>query len=155
MFRGFLDDAVRFSGVELMTFCILPRQFTVLVRVPAPPSEPLPDGELIQRLRIIRNEREVERIRRKLAAARSAGDEAMVVTVRGKIERRMCNLWGFIKVVKQRMSSWYNSRVGRRGALWEERFQSAIVEMGNASWAVARAIDLAPFRAGIVDDPAS
>lgn len=40
------------------------------------------------------------------------------------------------------------------GPLWEERFNSVIVESGSAARTIAAYIDLNPVRTGIVSDPA-
>ena len=66
----------------------------------------------------------------------------------------MFDLSEFVKDVKQRFSQSYNRRHGRKGALWEERFKSVLLEgnVGTLS-TVSAYIDLNPMRAGIVDDP--
>jgi putative transposase len=60
-----------------------------------------------------------------------------------------------MKAVQLRFSLWYNSRTGRRGTLWENRFTSVIVEEEQrALRTMAAYIDLNPVRAGMVTDPA-
>jgi hypothetical protein len=65
----------------------------------------------------------------------------------------MWDLSAFMQSVKQRFSSWYNSREGRDGFLWSERFKSVLVEDGHAARVMAAYIDLNPVRAGIVQQP--
>ncbi len=59
-----------------------------------------------------------------------------------------------MQVLKQRFSRWYNLRMGRKGALYEERFKSVLVEgPGTALTTIAAYIDLNPVRARIVQSP--
>ena len=58
-----------------------------------------------------------------------------------------------MKTLKQRFTTWYNKRNGRRGTLWEARYKSVLVEDGHAARVVAAYIDLNPVRAGMVSDP--
>jgi hypothetical protein len=58
----------------------------------------------------------------------------------------------FMKELKQRFSSWYNRRRGRRGTLWEERYKSLLVEGEEKTlMTMAAYIDLSTFRVGMVD----
>ncbi len=65
----------------------------------------------------------------------------------------------FMRSLKQRFSRWYNGRKQRKGTLWEERYRSVAVEIGeaggygHAARVVAAYIDLNPVRAGMVEDP--
>jgi hypothetical protein len=66
----------------------------------------------------------------------------------------MWDVSGFMKMLKQRFTQWYNGCRGRKGTLWEERFRSVLVEgAGQALAAMAAYIDLNPVRAGLVKDP--
>jgi len=57
-----------------------------------------------------------------------------------------------MKELKQRFSSWYNRRKGRRGTLWEERYKSLLVEGEEKTlMTMAAYIDLSAFRVGMVD----
>ena len=67
---------------------------------------------------------------------------------------RMWDVSGFMKLLKQRFTQWYNRRKGRKGTLWEERFKSVLVEgAGEVLATMAAYIDLNPVRAGLVEDP--
>ena len=68
--------------------------------------------------------------------------------------RRMWDVSEFMKLLKQRFSSWYNRTKDRKGTLWEERFKSILVEgAGEALITMAAYIDLNPVRAGVVAEP--
>jgi hypothetical protein len=57
-------------------------------------------------------------------------------------------------VEKQRFSQTYNTREGRCGPLWEQRFKSVLVEGSpDALLTIAAYLDLNPVRAGLVADP--
>ena len=59
-----------------------------------------------------------------------------------------------MKEIKERFSRWFNTRRGRRGTLWMDRFKSVLVEgKGEALRTMAAYIDLNPVRAGLVKDP--
>lgn len=59
-----------------------------------------------------------------------------------------------MKTLKSRYTISYNSRHGRVGTLWSERFKSVLFEKGSAAMlTVARYIDLNAVRAGIVANP--
>jgi hypothetical protein len=66
----------------------------------------------------------------------------------------MGDVSGFMKLVKQRFSIWYNRHHERVGTLWCERFKSVLIEpRGRAVEAVSVYIDLNAVRAGLVKDP--
>ena len=63
-----------------------------------------------------------------LAAARQAGNLAHVAEIHARFTYRMFDISEFFKALKQRFSQFYNTREGRRGPLWEQRFKSVLVE---------------------------
>jgi hypothetical protein len=67
--------------------------------------------------------------------------------------RGMWDLSQFMKTLKQRFTRWFNRTPSRKGTLWEERFQSVLVEDGHAARTMAASIDLNPARAGTAEDP--
>jgi hypothetical protein len=111
----------------------------------------LTDEELMRRVGFlyVGRRREFEAVRSKLAELRSS-DPAVAEAFRAGFTRRMADLSVFVQALKRRFSQWYNGRTGRRGALWEERYRSVLVEDGRALEAVAAYIDLNPVRAGLV-----
>lgn len=151
--RKLLRKAATFSGVEILTFCLMENHFHILVRVP--PVGELSDAELVRRYAVLYREPSKfqlmtpEQLQVKLAAG---GEEAD--TWRSKLKARMGNLSAFVKLFKQRFSIWYHAQHGTFGTLWSDRFKSLLVEgRRNALATVAAYIDLNPVRAGMVDDP--
>ena len=73
---------------------------------------------------------------------------------RGAFLRRMGDLSQYMKELKQWISRDYNRKVGRKGALWEDRFWSCLLEdSAETLTRVARYIDCNAVRAGIVKRP--
>ena len=150
--RGYED----FCGVRIVTFCAMSNHFHALVEVPRrPPPELLPsDAELVRRIRAIDCPHVAATVEHDLALFRLAGDHQAAEELRGKFFRRMWDISWYMRLLKQRVTQWINSRNGRTGTLWEGRFRSVLVEANGSILATMAAyIDLNPIRAGIVDDP--
>lgn len=151
--RKMIWQVADFSGVEILTFCILSNHFHVLVEVPK--LDELPDAELMRRYKVLYpkptkyQEASIKVLERDLAAG---GEEAEAV--RHRLTIRMGDVSEFMKTVKQRFSIWFNKSHDRYGTLWADRFKSVLVEgSGNPLQAMAAYIDLNSVRAGIVEDP--
>ena len=151
--RKMLWRIADFSGVEVLTYCILSNHFHVLVRVPE--ALKVSDSELVRRFGLLYPKptkyqaatvAEVER------CLRAGGEDADAV--RARLLARMGDVSEFMKSLKQRFSIWFNHTHDRYGTLWAERFKSVLVEgKGNALQTMAAYIDLNPVRAGLVEDP--
>jgi len=155
----------RFSGITILTHCILDNHFHILARVPEQKQfikrfddkegETPGSGEarLLDHLHILYSNAYVDQVRREIDSMRERGmtDEAQHFL--GKYKHRFCNLSLFIKELKERFSRWFNKKHQRKGTLWMDRFKSVLVEDGNALRTMSIYIDLNPVRAGIVEDP--
>ena len=153
MLRKMLWQAADFSGVEILTYCIMSNHFHVLVRVPE--KEELSDAELMRRYKVLYpkptkyQSASTKVMEEKL---KEGGDEAEAI--RRKLLARMADVSEFMKTVKQRFSVWFNQTHRRYGTLWADRFKSVLVEgSGNPLQIMAAYIDLNPVRANIVEDP--
>ena len=142
-----------FSGVRVLTYCVMTNHFHLLVEVPERPEKEPSDGELLERLGLIYGGERLAGIRWELEQCRGRGDHAAAEALRGRYLRRMWDLSAFMKDLKQEVSQWYNKRHGKRGHLWEERFRSVLVEEGRAARMVSAYIDVDPVRAGMVKRP--
>ena len=139
-----------FSGLEIVTYCVMSNHFHVLLRVPAEQPE-LTDAILMERVESLygRRSEEAEFLRQTMAQRGSIYE-----SVRDRLRARMGSVSIFMKEIKQRFSRWHNRGHERFGTLWAERFRSVLVEDGGlAMEAVAAYIDLNPVRAGWVEDP--
>ncbi|MFP4261561.1 MAG: transposase [Opitutales bacterium] len=172
--RKMIWQVADFSGVEVLTYCVMSNHFHVLVRVPpvesrlgeaaradsaeasrSSSSGGISDTELLRRYRALyprptkyRTAR-IQVMEQKLA---ENGEEA--AAIRERLLARMGDISEYMKTLKQRFSVWYNRTHGRVGTLWSERFKSVLVEgRGNPLQTMAAYIDLNPVRAGLVDDP--
>jgi putative transposase len=67
--------------------------------------------------------------------------------------KRMNDISIFFKELKGRFAPWYNSRHGRYGVLWAERFKSLLLEGGRTVATLAAYIVLNPVRAALCADP--
>ena len=151
--RKMLWQVADFSGVEILTYCIMSNHFHVLVRVPEP--DKISDAELMRRYKVLYPKpTKYQTASTKIMEAKlqKGGDEAEAI--RHKLLARMSDVSQFMKTVKQRFSVWFNRNHRRYGTLWADRFKSILVEgKGNPLQIMAAYIDLNPVRAGIVEDP--
>ncbi|WPJ94878.1 transposase [Coraliomargarita algicola] len=151
--RKMIWQIADFSGVEVLTYCVMSNHFHVLVRVPC--AKAVSDQELMRRFRLLYpkptkyQEASAKVLESKLQAG---GEEA--VAIRERLLVRMYDVSEFMKTLKQRFCVWYNKSHERFGTLWAERFKSVLVEgKGNPLQTMAAYIDLNPVRAGLVEDP--
>ena len=68
-------------------------------------------------------------------------------------QNKLTNLSDFVKTIKQSFTVFYNKRHNRKGAFWDGRFKSIIVENGETLINCLAYIDLNPIRAGLVKKP--
>jgi len=158
--RRILWRLADFSGVRLLTYCIMGNHFHALVEVPKPEiwlqRFAGPDGEekLLTHLRTLYSKAYIDQLRTEITLLRQQGMESLVQAKLDAIKRRFCHLSTYVKEVKERFSRWYNKRHQRRGTLWMDRYKSVIVEgSGQPLQTMATYIDLNPVRAGLVADP--
>lgn len=157
IFSQIMFSQAAFTGVEILTYCIMSNHFHILLRVPERPEPAtLHEEEVLRRLGKIWKASKVENLKATFENMReiSVEGDALVERELDRYRRRMFDLSEFMKDVKQRFSTWFNQTNERKGTLFEERFKSVIVQDGQALRMMAAYIDLNPVRAGITDDPA-
>ena len=144
-----------FTGVRVVTYCLMGNHFHLLLEVPERGSLPALDAtRLFEILPLLYDKATVETLAAELDMARKAGDLTHEKNLLERYEHRRGDLSVFLKELKQRVSIFINRRLGRAGTLWEGRFKSVLVEGGEAALeTVAAYIDLNPVRAGLVDRP--
>ena len=159
-FRDLLRRAEVFSGVQVLTWCILDNHFHVLVHIAEPPEEGLSEKVILDRCSRLYSKDEMLAIReavdrfRKQSGDKERGD-AEVMRFLQMYVKRMHNLSEFMKTLKHRFTLWFNRTHDRVGTLWESRFKSVLVEgEWKSAFKVAAYVDLNAVRAGLVDDPA-
>ncbi len=141
-----------FHGLRVLTYVVMSNHFHLLLEEPDREAMPLLDREsLLKRLGFLYKRMYVDTVRQELERAAKAGNEAWEKAIIERYQSRMGDVSTFMKELKQRFSSWYNRRKGRKGTLWEERFKSMLVEGDEkALMTIAAYIDLNPVRAGMV-----
>jgi putative transposase len=155
IFRRILRNQEAFSGVRVVTYCLMTNHFHLLLEVPDRETlAPLDEDGLLGVLPLLYDGETVEGVRQELERARQAGDEGWHQAILDRYEKRRGNLAHFMKALKLRVSFFMNKRLGRVGTLWEERYKSLLIEdREEALLTVAAYIDLNPVRAGMVSQP--
>ena len=153
-FLVLLREYEQFSGVQILTYCLMSDHFHLLIRV-LPQNEHLSNDEVLQRVDVLTSAAITGGLARvELKELVAAKDIAGMRAYLERLHDRLGDVSGFVRMLKQRFSRFYNIQMGRGGTLWQERFNSVLVEdRGEALLTVAAYIDLNPVRAGLVKDP--
>ena len=147
--RQMLWQQAEFSGLQLITYCLMANHIHVLVRVPAQVTAT--DAELVARALAFYGRKSLygQTLRQALEQ-----QGALPQDLREGLVQRMGDVSVFMKELKQRFSKWFNRERSRFGTLWAERFKSVLVEdQPGVVETVAAYVDLNPVRAGLVKDP--
>jgi len=154
VFRKMIHRVADFSGVEVLTYCVMDNHFHVLVRI-GQDARKISDSEVVRRYRCLypkggKYQQMKPHVLREALLKKDLGSRMM----REQILKRMGDVSEFMKTLKQRFSVYYNQNHKRYGTLWAERFKSVLVEPDHKTiLAMAAYIDLNPVRAGVVEDP--
>ncbi|HSG05371.1 MAG TPA: transposase [Nitrospiria bacterium] len=152
-FMDTLRRLERFSGVRVLTHCLMDNHFHLLLMVEDQPKS-LSEKEILRRVGALYGEEKAAEIAQRFKQARQEGSPARLDQEKQAFLDRMHDLSVFMKELKQRFTQWHNRRNDRRGPLWEDRFKSLLVEGSHqALLTVASYIALNPVRAGICHDP--
>ncbi len=136
-----------FSGVRILSYCLMSNHFHLLLEVPD--REELGPDDLLGRIAALYGPVRRKEVLELLEKNPSAAEDILRPYL-----NRMYDLSYFMRELKQRFSMWYNRVNNRRGTLWEERFKSVVVEdTHTALLTMAAYIELNPVRAGICEDP--
>ena len=147
-----------FAQVKIWNYCVMSNHYHLVLEVPASPEcggASWSDERLLDHLSSHYGEGKMAKLRWELELYREQGNEAAAEAFRQKFFDRMWDLSGYMKDLNQCFSQWFNRKHGRRGVLWEKRFDSELVEDGHAARRISAYIDLNPVRAGMVKDPKS
>jgi len=160
--RRIIWRMAEFSGIKIVTYCLMGNHFHLLAEVPHRQSwlerfdEPDGENKLFQHLSTLYSKSYLGMLRDELADFRARGMAVLAEQKLMALKKRFCDLSLFVKEIKERFSRWFNKRRGRRGTLWMDRFKSVLVEgKGEPLRTMAAYIDLNPLRAGLVQDPTS
>jgi len=155
VFRKMMRSLEAFLGVRVVTYCFMGNHFHLLIEVPDEGDlERLSEDEILGHLEGLYEPLVVDGVRQELERAHAAGNDQHVREILDRFEKRRGQLSEFMKSFKQRITSYMNKRLKRRGTFWEGRYKSVLVEGSEmALLTVAAYIDLNPVRAGLVKRP--
>lgn len=153
MMLRMLRQLEAFSGVEVLSYCLMGNHFHLLVNIPRRP-ERISDEEVWRRMKYIYNPTKLSEIEERMRQQKELGNLGYESMIYDSMRARMYDLSQFVKDFKLRFSKWYNWENRRVGTLWEERFRSVLVEGSEgAMMRIASYIELNPVRAGIASTP--
>ena len=152
-FMTILRKLEAFSGVKVLTYCLMDNHFHLLLQVPA--SDALDAKQVLERVKTLYGSFKYREECQMVERMRSQGaPEEEVLAYLTKYSTRMYDLCSFMRELKQRFTQWYNRKNERKGTLWEDRYKSVLVEnRREALLTMAHYIDLNPVRAGLCEDP--
>lgn len=153
IFRRQMWQVADFCGVGIVTYNVLSNHFHILAHVPM--YQELTDAELLRRYEVL-HPRLTKYEARRLAAIKAdmARNGPVAALWRKRQLAQMGDVSAFMKLLKQRYTTWFNKSHQRFGTLWAERFKSELVQgKGDVLRTVAAYIDLNGVRAGLVEDP--
>ena len=152
VFVGMMRRMAVFSGIDILTYCVMSNHFHILVHVP--PPRLIAESELLGRIAILYGTEYAAEMRHRWNLYRKTGQQAQLEKEQSMLRKRMGDISPFMKSLNQRFSIWYGAHhTDFEGTLWQGRFSSTLVEGGGSLAAVSAYIDLNPVRAGIVSDP--
>ncbi len=141
-----------YCGVEIITYVIMSNHYHVLMRVPI--RREVSDQELLRLYHLLYPKLKPQQKRALESVVSEMPTHGPVAQKwREQQKRQMFDVSYFNKLLKMRVSIWYNRRKKRVGTLWEAPFKSVLVETGEALEKMAAYIDVNPVRAYLVKLP--
>ena len=148
VFVGLMRKLEAFTGIRVLTWCVMSNHFHLLLEVPE--RIELSDEAVLERFARFRG----TMARDEVVQIRELAGEAVFQEALEKLRRRTFDLSVFLKELKHGFTVWFNRKNERTGTLWEGRFKSILVESApKALLTMAAYIDLNPVRAGLVENP--
>jgi REP element-mobilizing transposase RayT len=147
-FRELAFRWAEFSGITVVTYCVMSNHFHLLLWVPEKGG--VAHEEVVRRLKLVWSKDKVKQWEG-FYGLHGMEDQKKLDA---QVTERMCDLAEFMRVLKHGYTLWYNRMHKCSGAFWDARYRSVVVE-GNplALMSVAAYVDLNPIRAGMVEDP--
>jgi putative transposase len=148
----FTNESTLFCGISKLTHHYMDNHMHLVIDVPAVPSQMPNDDQLLELLGCLTT-KAARSYEKQLRRFRSMGDDQAAEVLRQRLFKQMWSLSGFMKLLLQRFSQWYNKTHNRTGTLFEGRFKCKIFNGRNATACICAYVDLNSKRAGIVGDP--
>ncbi len=134
--------------MTVVTYCVMSNHFHLLLWVPE--KEAVGHEEVVRRLKLVWSKDKVK----EWEVFNELHWEEDRVKLDAQVTDRMHDLAEFMRVLKHGYTLWYNRTHGCKGAFWDARYRSVVMEgTPLALMSVAAYIDLNPIRAGMVEDP--
>lgn len=150
-FHSCLRKMESYSGLEVLSYCLMGNHFHLLLHVPPKPEE-ISIRDVRKRMVHKYSRRKIAEFEAFISQMKEKGSENFEVEFYEKQWVRMFDLSNFLKEIKEQFSKWYNKKEQRSGTLWESRYSSSLVEgRPDTLMGVGAYIELNPIRAGIVD----
>ncbi|MBR4257688.1 MAG: transposase [Kiritimatiellae bacterium] len=144
-----LRRAAEFSGIELEAYTAMGNHFHVVCKV-VRDDEPVPEGELIRRVGVLKGANAAHELAERWAEQRKAGLLSLVEADQNRLRARMNDISEFMKTFKEAFNVWYKRERKYTGSIWSGRFVSTLIEGGRYRATCMRYVYLNPVRAGIV-----
>jgi REP element-mobilizing transposase RayT len=114
-----------FTGVQVVTYCLMTNHVHLLLRVPQ--RQELTDPEILARLEKVSSPAAFAQFMDLWNRMLEQKSEAGLQELRQSVLKRMFDISFFMKELKQRFTQWYNRRAKRNGTLWQDRFKSTLI----------------------------
>jgi len=144
-----LRRAAEFSGIELEAYTAMGNHFHVVCKV-VRDDEPVPEGELIRRVGVLKGANAAHELAERWAEQRKAGLLSLVEADQNRLRSRMNDISEFMKTFKETFNVWYKRERKYTGSIWSGRFASTLIDGGRYRATCMRYVYLNPVRAGIV-----
>ena len=165
-FQDLLRRVAKFSGVEVLTYCLMDNHFHLLLKVNEQDGV-IPESEVYRRMEHLYNDRKIANLKQRVGRFRDLGFNDSAEEELDRFRVRMDDLPAFVKTLCQRFTLWYNTRNDCCGPFWNDRYKSVLIEppaygaggrnraihSDSTLFAMGAYIDLNPVRAGMVKDP--
>lgn len=153
IFVNIMRRTAFFSGVEILTYCVMTNHFHILLRVPE--KQEIDDATVLARVRVLYGEDKFAKLIAQFKQWEELNLKIRIKETLDNFRARMYDISEFGKTLKHYVSNSYNKRNEHEGTLWSGRFGSTVVEDNKkALMAVGAYIDLNPVRAKMASDPA-
>lgn len=142
-----------YSGLEILSYCLMGNHFHLLLHIPAKPGE-LSFEDVRKRMGHKYSKKKMAEFEALFVQMRKSGTMDYESEFYKKQWARMFDLPNFLKELKERFTKYYNKKEERSGTLWESRYSSSLVEAKpDSMMRLGAYIEHNPVRAGIVDTP--
>jgi REP element-mobilizing transposase RayT len=150
-FRTLMRQVEAFTGVQVVTYCLMNNHVHLLLRVPH--RQTMTDPEMLSRLQQVSSAAAFAEFMDRWNRMVEQKSDSGLAELRNAVLARMFDISFFMKELKQRFTQWYNRRAKRNGTIWQDRFKSTLIQDKPGYLATAAAyIDNNPVRAGLVGD---